>query len=120
MSLTNLIDNKILNGTLSFPLMDVIDTDTEMLVNAELPGFDKKDIEIFIEDNMLTVKGEKKTSIETATYSERKFGSFERTVSLPQNADLNNISAEYKNGILSMKIQKNIEIDDTKVKIEIK
>jgi HSP20 family protein len=120
MSLINILDQSLLSGDLKFPLMDIVDRESEFTICADLPGVDKKDIELFIEDNMLTIKGEKKTVLTTATYSERSYGSFQRTITLPQNADINNISAEYRNGVLWVTVPKNIEISDTKIKVEIK
>ena len=69
------------------PLVDVTETDKEVKISAELPGIDRKDIDISISRNVLTIRGEKKDERETKrknyTYAERSYGSFERSISLP-------------------------------------
>ncbi len=90
--------------------MDVIDRDKDVLFRAELPGVDKKDLDVSVHDNMLTIKGESQyeSSKEQDEYysSEIKKGSFARSLMLPPNVDSNNISAEFKNGLLEVTLPK--------------
>ena len=92
------------------PSMDVIDREKDILVRAELPGVDKKDLDVSVHDNMLTIKGESKyesTQQKDEYYSsEIKKGSFARSLMLPNNVDSDNINAEFKNGLLEISLPK--------------
>jgi HSP20 family protein len=87
-----------------FPTIDLHENNNEVHVKIDLPGMNKEDIDIKVDDGLLTIEGERKSEInETGsryTYSERKFGSFKRTVSLPRTTDTSKISASYDNGVL--------------------
>jgi HSP20 family protein len=95
------------------PALDVSDEGDHYLVRADLPGIDKKDVEITFKDGVLSLKGEKKMEEEK---KDRKYfrretwaGSFERRVKLPETADAENIKAEMKDGVLSIVIHKKEE-----------
>jgi len=92
------------------PALDVFDEKDHFVVNAELPGMKKEEIELSFQDGMLSISGERKQSTEKTegeTYrSERYFGKFQRSVTLPVAVDSSKISASYKDGILSVTLPK--------------
>lgn len=92
------------------PTMDVAETDKEITVTAELPGLDQKDVEINLTDNLLTITGQKKHEQEQkdahSYRMERSFGSFERSIELPSEVNKDQVSAEFKKGILKIRLPK--------------
>ena len=90
------------------PGVDLVQLDDEWLLTAECPGMKMEDIEIDIVDDVLTVKGEKRRfeekSDEHYTISERNYGMFERSFTLPRNTNAEKIKAEFENGVLSVHI----------------
>ena len=106
------------------PRMDLKETDDELQLLVDTPGMQKKDIDISVDDGVLTVKGERKEQDERTTkegyvHTERYFGTFERRVRLPENVDIDNLKAEYNDGVLTVKApKKEIEKPETK-KIEV-
>ena len=104
------------------PNMDVIDRDKDILIRAELPGVEKKDIDISVTDNMITIKGESKYESKTKKdeyySSEIKKGSFSRTVMLPTNIDSSKIKADLNNGLLEVAIPKTGKSKKVSVKVK--
>jgi HSP20 family protein len=103
-------------GGRSFPLtphMDVKETDKEILVDAELPGIDDKDISLSLKDGILTIRGEKKLerNEENENYRmmERRHGSFQRSVQIPDTIDEDKVEASFDNGILKVRLPKRPE-----------
>lgn len=99
------------NGKSSFtPGIDISETDDQFLITAEIPGVDKDDINIKLENRRLTISGERsfKDEEEGKTYHrvETKFGSFRRSFQLPENIDEDSIDASYKNGLLEVSVAK--------------
>ena len=92
------------------PRVDVKETDKEITIDVELPGIDKKDVKVEVRDNTLTISGErtseKKTENENCCVAERHYGKFERSFSLSDAVDANNISAKYKDGVLTLAVPK--------------
>ena len=92
------------------PALDVSDSETEVTIKAEVPGMAAKDVNVSITGNTLTLSGEKDESKEEKDesfyVSERRFGSFRRSVELPEGVDADKISAEQNNGVLTIKIPK--------------
>jgi HSP20 family protein len=92
------------------PRMDVTDNENSIVIKAEVPGVDKKDINISIKDKILTIEGEKKNEVvdENANYyrSERSFGSFKRQFQLPDEVEAEKVDAKYENGILTIDLKK--------------
>jgi HSP20 family protein len=91
--------------------MDVRETDTGLEVTLEAPGVDHKDIKIEVEDNVLTVSGEKKSETEKREddyrVSERSYGSFRRSLVLPNNIDAEKVAASMDKGVLKITAPKN-------------
>ncbi|GMU81356.1 MAG: Hsp20/alpha crystallin family protein [Phycisphaerales bacterium] len=92
------------------PALDVVDSENEVTVRAELPGIDAKDVDVSISGNVLTICGEKLESTEQKNedrfVSERHFGAFRRSIELPTGLDPEKIDAEMQNGVLVVKVAK--------------
>jgi HSP20 family protein len=92
------------------PSFDVVDGEKEITIRAEIPGVDPKDVEVTVSGNVLTVSGEKKESREEngkqVYRSECRYGSFRRSVELPEGAQADQVSAEHANGILTVRVGK--------------
>jgi len=103
--------------------MDVSETDKAYIVKADLPGVEEKDVEITLDDGILTISGEKhaETEEEGKTFhrTERSYGSFRRSLSLPPDADESAISAHVKHGVLQIEIGKTKQAQKTARKIEV-
>lgn len=98
-------------GDSSFmPSIDVHEDDHAVSISAELPGMKEEDIDISLSQNTLTISGEKKEEFEEKRKSsyrmERRYGSFRRSVALPEGIDEDKIQAIYKNGVLSILVPK--------------
>ncbi len=106
------------------PAFDVSETDEDILVKAELPGVDPKEIEVNLVGSTLTVKGEKKEEHEEKTENmhcvERSFGSFSRSVSLPCEVKEDKIEATFKDGVLNLKLPKSEPAKKSSIKIDVK
>ena len=103
------------------PSVDIYETENALILTAELPSLEEKDIEIKIEDNTLTLKGERNLEKETKEENyhriERSYGSFYRSFTLPRNIDQDKIHAESGTGILKITMPKKPELKPKKVKI---
>jgi HSP20 family protein len=105
------------------PSLDVSETKNDLLVKAELPGLDPKEIDISVANGILTIKGEKKQEKEEKEENyhlvERSYGSFVRSVQLPKDVQSDNISASFKNGILKITLPKSEEAKKKEIKIKV-
>ena len=92
------------------PRVDVSETDTELKIEAELPGIDEKDVEVVLSDGRLTIKGEKKQEKEEKKKDyhmvERSYGSFARSIVLPFEADPDKVKATFAKGVLTVTVPK--------------
>jgi HSP20 family protein len=106
------------------PSCDIYETDNEIVVKAELPEVKKENILVSLENNMLTIRGERKFEEETKKENyhriERSYGDFVRSFTLPSFADQNKINAEYKDGVLRVTIAKREETKPKQVEVKIK
>ena len=110
-------------GSNSYPKVDIIDRNRDVLLEAEVPGLSKEDVSVEVKDNILTVSGERKVKRdEDAVYvrKELKRSSFKRSFSLGENLDPENIVAEFENGILTVNIPKIKPVQVEARKVEIK
>lgn len=104
-----------------WPSVEVSETDKSVKVTADLPGIDEKDIDLRIEDNVLSLKGEKRTETQDKEkhYSERFYGRFERRLSLPAEVDDERAEATFKNGVLTVTLPKSDRARDATKRIAI-
>jgi HSP20 family protein len=105
------------------PAIDLYETENEYVVEAELPGLKQEEINVHVEDDVLTISGERKRERqirkENLYRAERFYGKFERSISLPKDADKENIKASYKDGVLKITIPKKEETKPKKIDIKI-
>jgi HSP20 family protein len=108
------------------PAMDIVETPTELILTAELPGMDQKDIDVSVEDGVLTLRGqkleEKKENDDEKKFYlfERTYGSFQRSFALPTVVDGSKIIAEFDKGLLKVHMPKTEEVKPKGRKVEIK
>jgi HSP20 family protein len=116
------VDEELATGTWS-PAVDIHETDDSFVLSADLPGLKKDDIQINVEDNALTIKGEKKfeEKVPRDKYIrvERSYGTFVRSFSLPQNVDSTKIKATFKDGVLDLTLPKREEARPKKIAVEV-
>lgn len=105
------------------PAVELVDDDKAYRLTAELPGLSEQDIAVSIADGVLDISGEKKEESERNDkgylYSERRYGSFHRQVSLPSDVDQNGITAQFKDGVLTVTLAKDENVPARRRKIEI-
>lgn len=89
---------------LGWPSVELVETEQGLRVSAELPGLDEKDVELTIDDGVLTLRGEKRaeTTDTQRGYSERSYGRFERVLALPFAVEEDKVEATFRNGVLSV------------------
>ena len=105
------------------PAVDIYETENELVVKADLPDVSEKDIDVRVENNLLTIRGERKfeKSVSEDNYLrvERSYGAFSRSFSLPNTVNAEQIHAEYKNGVLTVTMPKREESKPRQVKVSI-
>jgi HSP20 family protein len=105
------------------PAVDIHETEGELVVKADLPGIAEEDIDVRIEKNMLTIRGERKfeKSVNDDNYLrvERAYGSFSRSFSLPNTVNTEAVQAEYRNGVLTVTMPKREESKPKQVKVNV-
>jgi HSP20 family protein len=105
------------------PSVDVSETKDNVIVNAEIPGMSKEDVKVTVQDNILTLSGEKKQEKEEKNGSyhriERSYGSFRRSFILPTPVEADKVKATYKDGILRITLPKTEEVKANEIPISI-
>lgn len=106
------------------PPVDIYqDGDKEVVLKAELPDLSREDIDITVDNGTLTIRGEKKLSNEVREEQfhriERRYGTFTRSFSLPQNLDTTKVAAEYKNGVLTIRLPLREEAKPRQIKVDV-
>jgi HSP20 family protein len=103
------------------PAMDLVETQDHLVLRADLPGISEDDVQIEIKDGVLTVSGERKSEHEEKSEGyhrvERAFGSFSRSLTLPDGVDADAVDASFDNGVLEVKIPKPAETKPHRVQI---
>ncbi len=106
------------------PRADVNETEKEYLIDIEIPGIDKKDIKVEIKNDVLTVSGERKEETEKSEKGyqsvERHYGKFERSFGLPETVKAENISAQYKNGVMTLTLPKTEKALPREITVDVK
>ncbi len=112
-SLSRILDDATFGSTETgqwLPAVDIRETDEALLVEAELPGIDKKDVNVEVKDGVLTISGERKfekdVKEENVHRIERSYGRFVRSFSLPTNVDTDKVEASMKDGVLHVRLPK--------------
>jgi HSP20 family protein len=105
------------------PAVDIYEKDGNIVLKAELPGVDPKDVDVRVENNVLTLRGERKFDEEVQKDSyhrvERSYGLFTRSFTLPNVVDTEKIKAEYKDGVLRMTLPKKDEAKPKQISISV-
>jgi len=105
------------------PAVDICENENNIVLKAELPGVDPKDVEVRVEDNTLYLKGERKFEKETKEENyhriERSYGSFARSFALPNSIDAEKVAAEYQDGLLTLTLPKREETKPKTIKINV-
>jgi HSP20 family protein len=106
------------------PAVDIYETENELVLKADLPDVDLKDIDVRVENQTLTIAGErsfeKQESVKGYHRIERNYGTFVRSFSVPNTFDTENIAAEFNNGVLSVTLPKKEAAKPRQVKVEVK
>lgn len=104
------------------PRINISETDSDYYIDVELPGIDRKDIELKLDNNILTIKGikEEKSEIKERNYYTREsyYGTFQRSISIPSSMHADDIEAKLENGILHIKIAKKQQENVKKIEIK--
>ena len=113
-------------STMRIPPVDIKEDDKAFTISAEIPGYDESEIELFIEKHTMVIKGEKKSEDEKKEEDGRKYllrerrnVSFERSFTLPENLDEQNISASFKNGILDVTLPKLPKAEPKRIEVKL-
>lgn len=114
-------DNGGLFDRSSAPALDLVEDPDAFTLYADVPGVDKKDIELTVENNALTLRGEKKEKTDARSFFRRETwtGSFRRTIALPQSADPEQVKAELKDGVLAVRIGKRAELKPRQIAVTV-
>jgi HSP20 family protein len=104
------------------PAIDVTEDEHHLTITAELPGLKKEDVRIQVENGVLSISGEKKFEQETKEKNfhrmERRYGSFYRAVALPKGVEADNADAEFKDGVLTVRLPKREDVKPRQLKIK--
>jgi HSP20 family protein len=106
------------------PRVDIVETDNDFNIKAEIPEVKKEDVKVSVDNGVLTIKGERKQEKEEKNKKfhriERSYGSFARSFVLPENVDANKIDASFKDGMLNLSIPKTKEVKPKAIDVKIK
>lgn len=106
------------------PSVDIVETENDLVLKADLPDVKLEDIEVRVENQTLTLKGERKFEKDESAKGyhriERNYGTFVRSFTVPTSVDPEKVAAEYKNGVLTVKLPKKEAAKSRQVKIEVK
>ena len=110
--------------TASFvPAVDVYEDDKKVVLKLEVPGIEEKDLDVSVENNTLTVKGERKFEKEEKEENfhriERRYGSFYRAFTLPSTVDTEHVEASYNAGVLKLELEKKPEAQPKQIKVNV-
>lgn len=106
------------------PAVDIYETENELVLRADVPDVDQKDIDVRVENQTLTISGERKFEQDEKTKGyhriERSYGGFVRSFGIPPTVDPEKVAAEYKNGVLTISLPKKEAAKPRQVKVEVK
>ena len=103
------------------PVLDLVEQDDSFQIEVDLPGVRPEDVDVTVDQNLLTVRGERKSTStvaeENVRRSERRYGSFLRTISLPSHVDAEGIQADFEDGVLHITVPKAEQAKPRKIKV---
>ena len=105
-----------------YPAMDLVDDDDKIVVRVEVPGMDAKDVQVTLQDDVLTVSGERKQDNDSKSKvlkREQIYGAFSRTVELPYRVQADKVKAQYRNGVMTITLPKAEEHIGRSIPVEI-
>ena len=106
------------------PAVDILETEDELVVKADVPDVKLEDIDVRVENQTLSIKGERRFEEDSAGQGyhriERSYGSFVRSFAVPSSVDTEKVSADYKNGVLTVKLPKKEAAKPKQVRVEVK
>jgi HSP20 family protein len=115
--------DEALTSTAFAPPVDIYEDEHNITLKIDVPGIDEKDINVHVENNTLTVHGERKFEKEEKEENyrrvERQYGSFTRTFTLPNTVDQENVQADYEKGVLKVKLAKKAEAKPKQIKVNV-
>jgi HSP20 family protein len=115
-------DSELFGGGGWCPSLDIAEEGDSVIVKAELPGMTAGDVELSVDRNMLTISGEKKDESEQKDsnyyHVERRYGKFQRTISLPNEVDRDRIEAKMDNGVLTVTLPKSEEAKPKRIQVK--
>jgi len=115
-------ETSVFSGTW-LPAIDVVDDKDNLMIKADLPGLKKEDLDISLQDDILTIKGEKKNENEKKEKNyyrvERSYGIFQRSLRLPSQVDSKKVNAKFKDGVLELTLPKKEEAKSKQIDINI-
>ena len=117
-------DFTLATSTAWVPPVDILQNgDNEVVLKAELPDMTREDIDVTVENGTLTIRGEKKVSADVKEeqyhHIERRYGSFSRSFSLPRTVDTAKVAAEYKNGVLTVRLPLREDAKPRQIKVDV-
>lgn len=119
---TSLFKAPLFSETDWLPPVELVEEDDEFVLTAELPGLSKEDVNVSVDDDILTLRGEKKTEREVAHdrthIREREYGTFERSFTLPRNVEAAKIRADFHDGVMEIHLPKGEEGKSRKIEIK--
>lgn len=106
----------------TWPSVEITETDKQIKVSAEIPGLEEKDVEVLLDDGVLTLRGEKRSESESSDrqFSERYYGRFERRIPLGTEVDEDRVDARFKNGVITIVLPKTGKAQSQVKRIEVK
>ena len=106
------------------PAVDILETENELVVKSDLPDVKLEDIDVRVENQTLSIKGERRFEDDASDQGyhriERSYGSFVRSFAVPNSVDTEKVSADYKNGVLTIKLPKKETAKPKQVRVEVK
>ena len=106
------------------PAVDILETENELVVKADVPDIKLEDIDVRVENQTLSIKGERRFEEDSSAQGyhriERSYGSFVRSFAVPNSVDTEKVSADYKNGVLTVKLPKKEAAKPKQVRVEVK
>lgn len=105
------------------PRVDISETDDELIITAEVPGMEKGDLKVSVEDGVLTLKGEKKHEKELKDANchriERRYGTFQRSFAFPAGVEPDKVRAKYEDGVLRVTLPKAEEVEPKEIEVKV-